>query len=641
MTIIRASRRPRSAAAGSVAYAHGCAGQQRRRLDHARGRRRCPPRTTSASCGSSGWTTASGASVAQPSALSAPVITSPPRRCPPADAGQRERRVGERQRAGRGERGQEPPAGPLQVGELRGGERGGGVLRAALGRAPVPPQPVQVPAAAARRAARASWRRSRSCGRTASWPTARAPTAGSGSWPAASGCRGAAGPAARAPRPSRRRSASAAGRPASAVVSGPSAVRVTGGVMSVIAPPATAVMIRAIRGPAWPSHSGGQLARVRAVVAGLEHRGGQLVAGDEPVGAAGDGDRPLGVGPQGEAGHAQQRSLLLHAARIGHDRRRAAHQRHELDVAERVDHVDPRRVEQTRPRSSVARPRGCSGMITSSSAATSCSALHQLGGPLGRVDVRRPVQGGDHVPPVPETVGGAGRGGVELVQVGEQRVDHRVADEVHGAGRAGPRAPGARAPRATCTNSRSHSWSVSRRLISSGIVLSKLRSPASTCASGTPSFAPASDGADRRVHVAVQRPRATAASRGTPAPCRPDVGGLRGLRARPDAEVDVRLAAGRAGRRKRPTSARRSAARCAPRAARGRARRSARITGAALTKFGLAPSTCVIVALNGPSRVLRRFHGSRLRCAASYHGHNICPRDCNSRRRARSCSPHP
>ena len=33
---------------------------------------------------------------------------------------------------------------------------------------------------------------------------------------------------------------------------------------------------------------------------------------------------------------------------------------------------------------------------------------------------------------------------------------------------------------------------MSRRLISSGIVLSNERSPASTCASGTPSFAPAS-----------------------------------------------------------------------------------------------------------------------------------------------------
>ena len=41
------------------------------------------------------------------------------------------------------------------------------------------------------------------------------------------------------------------------------------------------------------------------------------------------------------------------------------------------------------------------------------------------------------------------------------------------------------------TNSSAHSWSVSRRLISSGIESSKLRSPASTWASGTPSFAAA------------------------------------------------------------------------------------------------------------------------------------------------------
>ena len=55
----------------------------------------------------------------------------------------------------------------------------------------------------------------------------------------------------------------------------------------------------------------------------------------------------------------------------------------------------------------------------------------QFGGLLRRVDVRGPVQGGDHVPAVAEAVGGAGRGSVELVEVGEQRVDHRVADKVH------------------------------------------------------------------------------------------------------------------------------------------------------------------------------------------------------------------
>src|SRR5262249_47274172 len=68
--------RPRSAAAGSVAYAHGSPGSS---ADAWITTRSAPVASTtmSASCGSSGWTTASGASVAQPSALIAPAITSP------------------------------------------------------------------------------------------------------------------------------------------------------------------------------------------------------------------------------------------------------------------------------------------------------------------------------------------------------------------------------------------------------------------------------------------------------------------------------------------------------------------------------------------------------------------------------------
>ena len=77
MTTIRASRRPRSAAAGSVAYAHGWPGSSAAASISTRSAP-VPSSTTSASCGSSGCTTASGASVAQPSALSAPVTTSPP-----------------------------------------------------------------------------------------------------------------------------------------------------------------------------------------------------------------------------------------------------------------------------------------------------------------------------------------------------------------------------------------------------------------------------------------------------------------------------------------------------------------------------------------------------------------------------------
>ncbi len=43
-------------------------------------------------------------------------------------------------------------------------------------------------------------------------------------------------------------------------------------------------------------------------------------------------------------------------------------------------------------------------------------------------------------------------------------------------------------PSGLVTNSSSHSWSVRRRLISSGIVSSHERRPASTCATGMPSL---------------------------------------------------------------------------------------------------------------------------------------------------------
>src|SRR5258708_3466076 len=56
------------------------------------------------------------------------------------------------------------------------------------------------------------------------------------------------------------------------------------------------------------------------------------------------------------------------------------------------------------------------------------------------------------------------------------------------------------------------------------------------------------------------------------------------------------------------------------------------MTGAALTKFGLAPSTCVIVALNGPSWVLRRFYGleTTVSRVSLLIATNICPRDCKA-----------
>ena len=65
----------------------------------------------------------------------------------------------------------------------------------------------------------------------------------------------------------------------------------------------------AIRGPAWPSHSGGPSAGV-GTVAGedLVEGGRDGLRRDQPVGAVGDRHRSLGVGPHGQAGHAEDRS---------------------------------------------------------------------------------------------------------------------------------------------------------------------------------------------------------------------------------------------------------------------------------------------------------------------------------------------
>ena len=50
-----------------------------------------------------------------------------------------------------------------------------------------------------------------------------------------------------------------------------------------------------------------------------------------------DGDRTLGGVPKGQAGHAQDRRLLLDASRIGEDESGAAHQGNEVEVAQRIE----------------------------------------------------------------------------------------------------------------------------------------------------------------------------------------------------------------------------------------------------------------------------------------------------------------
>jgi hypothetical protein len=98
----------------------------------------------------------------------------------------------------------------------------------------------------------------------------------------------------------------------------------------------------AIRGPDAPSHNGGRSPAYGPPSQGVLDGVRQLVCSDEPVAAAGDGDRTLGHRPQGQARHPQERRLLLYPGRVSDRRRRAAHQGHELQVAERLAHPDAR-----------------------------------------------------------------------------------------------------------------------------------------------------------------------------------------------------------------------------------------------------------------------------------------------------------
>ena len=152
---------------------------------------------------------------------------------------------------------------------------------------------------------------------------------------------------------------------------------------------------------------------------------------------------------------------------------------------------------------------------------------------------------------------------------------------------------GSRPPRRECSEQRSASSSATIRLISSGIVRSKLRRPASTCATGIAELAATSAAASVELTSPGTTTRSGALGLEHAARAAPYARGLLGVRARADAEQVVGLAARRARRGRPPTSRGRSAARCGRRrgAASGSRRRSAAITGAILTKFGRAPTT--------------------------------------------------
>ena len=144
-----------------------------------------------------------------------------------------------------------------------------------------------------------------------------------------------------------------------------------------------------------------------------------------------------------------------------------------------------------------------------------------------------------------------------------------------------------------CRKSSSERWSVTTRLISSGIERSKLRRPDSTWPTGIPS---------RAAHSAAARVELTSPGTSTRSGrSSPSTGSSRSItravcsawRARSRRRACGRARAPRAPRRRRRTSPGRSAARC------GRSRgahpvalaAAAAITGAILTKLGRVPTT--------------------------------------------------
>ena len=90
-------------------------------------------------------------------------------------------------------------------------------------------------------------------------------------------------------------------------------------------------------------------------------------------------DRPLGVLAQRQARHAEDRRLLLDAARVGQHDARVRHQLQEVEVAERLDEPQPRHAPRRAPRGRGPRASGaCAG-----------APGRRPAGPLARPPARR------------------------------------------------------------------------------------------------------------------------------------------------------------------------------------------------------------------------------------------------------------
>jgi hypothetical protein len=161
-------------------------------------------------------------------------------------------------------------------------------------------------------------------------------------------------------------------------------------------------------------------------VGGGQDRG--RVHPDQPVGALGDRDRPLGGVAQGEAGDPEHGGLLLEPARVGEDQPGPGLEPEEGEVALGLDQPDAGQVEAER-------------VDPGPGARVDREQQGQLAGHAGERGQHRPqslrmVNEGRAVQGDQPVLGGRVQalqhvGGERLVQVGQQRVHHHVADPEH------------------------------------------------------------------------------------------------------------------------------------------------------------------------------------------------------------------
>ena len=176
-------------------------------------------------------------------------------------------------------------------------------------------------------------------------------------------------------------------------------------------------------------------------------------------------------------------------------RRALAEQPEHLEIAlrrQQCDRAVGQRAATSRTARCCARARGCMGQISGKPPRHVAQQRERLAQRIRVVDVRGPVQRHDAEPGAPST---RRRGSTparaqrsrrrdRALPDAQQRIDHHVADEADARPAAMPSRSRLSAAARSVVYRTSAIWSVSTRLISSGISRSKLRSPASTCTTG-------------------------------------------------------------------------------------------------------------------------------------------------------------